>query len=243
MTAIIKVQDLTVKLENTVLLNHINFTIKKGQTVTILGSSGCGKSTLMRHMIGLQKPFSGQVLVQDKPVNELSHLERCCNMGVMFQSGALLGSMTVRENVQLALDIWTPLPFNARRQLALEKLHLVGLEHASEIWPSELSGGMQKRVAIARAMVMEPDILMLDEPSAGLDPITAYDLDALLRRVAYQQEVTLVVVTHELASIFRLADRAIFLKDGKIAADGPPAKLAENEAEPEVQKFLNLNKV
>ena len=224
------------------LLDDIQLSIEQGQIVTILGGSGCGKSTLMRHMIGLQKPYKGEVLIQNQPVGDLSHLERCCNLGVMFQSGALLGSKTVLDNVQLALDIWTPLPYSTRQQLALEKLHLVGMEYAANMYPAELSGGMQKRAAIARAMIMEPDILMLDEPSAGLDPITAYDLDSLLKSVASDQGMTLVIVTHELASIFRLADRAVFLKEGKIVADGSPQNLAQHSEDQQVKKFLNLIK-
>lgn len=239
----IEVQNLTVQLNGAKLLDNLNFDVNRGEILTILGSSGCGKSTLLRHMMGLQIPFKGQVLLQSQPVDQLTHLERCCELGVMFQSGALLGSMTVLENVQLALDIWTPLPLKAKRQLALEKLHLVGLDGTGELYPSELSGGMQKRAAIARAMIMEPDILMLDEPSAGLDPITACDLDQLLLRVAREQNMTLVIVSHELVSIFRLSDRIIFLKNGHIVANGPPTYLAEHAIEPDVQKFLNLTKV
>lgn len=242
MAPILQVQHLSVKINNAMLLDDIQLSIEQGQIVTILGGSGCGKSTLMRHMIGLQKPYKGEVLIQNQPVGDLSHLERCCNLGVMFQSGALLGSKTVLDNVQLALDIWTPLPYSTRQQLALEKLHLVGMEYAANMYPAELSGGMQKRAAIARAMIMEPDILMLDEPSAGLDPITAYDLDSLLKSVASDQGMTLVIVTHELASIFRLADRAVFLKEGKIVADGSPQNLAQHSEDQQVKKFLNLIK-
>ena len=242
MAPILQVQHLSVKINNAMLLDAIQLSIEQGQIVTILGGSGCGKSTLMRHMIGLQKPYKGEVLIQNQPVGDLSHLERCCNLGVMFQSGALLGSKTVLDNVQLALDIWTPLPYSTRQQLALEKLHLVGMEYAANMYPAELSGGMQKRAAIARAMIMEPDILMLDEPSAGLDPITAYDLDSLLKSVASDQGMTLVIVTHELASIFRLADRAVFLKEGKIVADGSPQNLAQHSEDQQVKKFLNLIK-
>lgn len=240
MSAMVDVRHLTVQFNHKNVLDDVSLTVQQGEVVAILGRSGCGKSTLMQHIIGLQVPQQGEVFIQGQPVDTFSNQALCCQIGVMFQSGALFGSMTVLDNIELPLHIWTPFSAQARRQLALSKLDLVGLKEAGDLYPAELSGGMQKRAAIARAMVMEPNILFLDEPSAGLDPITAYDLDQLLARLAREQGMTLMIVTHELASIFRLCSRAIFLKAGHVIADDKPQRLAESHDDEEIYQFLNI---
>lgn len=240
MSAVVDVQHLTVQFNHQKVLDDVSLTVQQGEVVAVLGRSGCGKSTLMQHIIGLQVPQQGEVFIQGKPVEEFSNQALCCQIGVMFQSGALFGSMTVLDNVQLPLHIWTTFSAQARHQLALSKLDLVGLKDAADLLPAQLSGGMQKRAAIARAMIMEPSILFLDEPAAGLDPITSYDLDQLLARLAREQGMTLMIVTHELASIFRLCSRAIFLKAGRVAADDKPERLAERDDDDDIYRFLNL---
>ena len=184
----------------------------------ILGGSGCGKSTLLKNLIGLYTPLAGEVWIEDGNLvaaRDDERLRLLRKFGVMYQSGALFGSMTVLENVRLALDEFTALPEPVKELVALAKLKLVGLGAAAQKMPSELSGGMQKRAAIARAMVLDPRILFLDEPSAGLDPVTSADLDLLIKELAHHFGITFVIVTHELASIYKIADRVIMLDAGR----------------------------
>ena len=243
MTApVIRVENLRCGYGKQVLLDNINFSIEAGEVVTILGGSGCGKSTLLKHLIGLYEPLSGHIEIGgDDFVGASGALrERILRrFGVMYQSGALFGSMTVLQNVRLPLESFSDLDDEAVDLVARLKLRLVGLENFASFLPSELSGGMQKRAAIARAMALDPAILFLDEPSAGLDPVTSAGLDALIRRLAESQGMTIVVVTHELASIAAIADRAIMLdRDAKgVIAMGTPAELAQHP-DPRVQRFF-----
>jgi len=241
---IIRVRDLSVGYGETVLLDHVTFDVRRGEIFVILGGSGSGKSTLLKHMIGLLEPSSGSVVIDgDDIVTAAGDARRAIlrKIGVMYQSGALFGSMTLAENVALPLEEYTDLAADEIELIARMKLSLVGLELFTGHLPAEISGGMQKRAAIARAMALDPMILFLDEPSAGLDPITSAELDALIIRLSRNLGVTFVVVTHELPSIFAIADRVIMLDRRKkgIVAQGDPRKLRDECPDPWVRQFFN----
>ena len=237
--ALFKVVDLTIGWDGTVVQKDANFEIERGSVFAILGGSGCGKSTLMRYLVGLETPLSGSVTIdglapdQSIPGRPL--------FGVMFQSGALLGSLTVGENVALPLEAWSGLPADAIGGIVAAKLRLVGLEHAEGRMPSELSGGMCKRAGIARAMALEPDLLFLDEPSAGLDPVSAVELDELILNLNQQLGLTFVVVTHDLESIFKISKSCIMLdrESKSIIARGDPRVLRDTSTDPRVRSFFN----
>jgi len=241
---IIQVENLTAGYEDTVILERVSFEVYRGEIFVILGGSGCGKSTLLRHLIGLQTPMAGniRILGQDITAAAGSQKEQILStFGVSFQGGALLGSMTAIENVMLPLSEHTNLPTGAIEWIAHQKLELVGLGGYADYKPAQLSGGMQKRAALARAMALDPQILFLDEPSAGLDPITAAQLDELIIQLSQSMGITFVIVTHELQSIFALASRAIMLeKNAKgIIAQGHPNDLKNDKTNPAVWRFFN----
>ena len=238
---IISVEHLDAGYPGVRVLQNVNFDIAKGEVFALLGGSGCGKSTMMKHLIGLNPALAGKITIDGLVMNEVNRPQILRCIGVMYQSGALFGSMSVLENVMLPLEEFTRLPFQLRRTLALMQLELVGLKEAADKMPADLSGGMKKRAAIARAMALEPAILFLDEPSAGLDPLTSSALDDLILRLRDTRGVTFVVVTHELPSIFKIADRCAMFDRARHAmvALGKPAELRESSADPFVRRFFN----
>ena len=240
---IIRVENFTAAYDGEVVLENVNFEVLTGEIFSILGSSGSGKSTLLKHMIGLYKPAAGRILIEGHDIAAAQGEEKrqiLRTFGVMYQSGALFGSMTLLENVCLPLEEFTDLPPDAIRLIALLKLKQVGLESAGDLMPAELSGGMQKRGAIARAMALDPRVLFLDELSAGLDPVTSAELDELVLSLSRSLKITFVVVTHELPSIFTIADRVIMLdKQAKgIVAMGKPQELRDHSDNPGVRQFF-----
>ncbi len=223
----ITVRDLTMAYGSYVLQRNLSFTVNRGDVFIIMGGSGCGKSTLMRHLIGLKEPASGQVLygAMDFWESEPDERDRMMRrLGVMYQSGALWSSLTLAENIALPLELYTKLKPAQIREIASLKLSLVGLAGFEDYYPSEISGGMKKRVGIARAMALDPEILFFDEPSAGLDPVSARLLDDLVLELKDSLGTTVVVVTHELSSIFAIGNNSVFLDVSKptMTATGNP---------------------
>lgn len=247
-TPAIRVKDLTMAYGDHVVMKDLNFTIGHGDIFIIMGGSGCGKSTLMRHLLGLEEPAAGEVFYGDQNFTAADAAQRNAllkRLGVMYQGGALFSSMTLAENIALPLGLYTNLGPEEIRSNVSYKLALVGLAGFEAFYPSEISGGMNKRAAIARAMALDPEILFLDEPSAGLDPLSAARLDDLLRELQQQLRCTLVIVTHELASIFAIGTNGVFLDVEKktLGAVGNPRDLRDHSADPGIRAFLNRGAV
>lgn len=243
MEKVIQVQNLTMGWPGKILLENVSFDIYDKQIVFIMGGSGCGKSTLMKTIIGLNPPMAGDILIRGKSIihsgKQIPEIQR--SLGIMYQSGALFGSLTVLENVRFPLDQFTDLPMEAKNLTALMLLNALEMPGAAKLTPGELSGGMIKRAGIARALALGSTILLLDEPSAGLDPITAANLDQTILKLRESLGCTFVIVSHELKSIFRIADRCIMLdpKTRSIIADGAPKTLQESSPNPWVRQFFN----
>jgi phospholipid/cholesterol/gamma-HCH transport system ATP-binding protein len=239
----ITVRNLTMAYGSFVLMRDLTFTVQRGEVFVIMGGSGCGKSTLLRHLIGLNDPATGEIWYGDEnftaadPVKRQHMLQR---FGVLYQSGALWSSMTLAENVGLPLGEYTDLPPAEIREVASLKLALVGLKGFEDFYPSQISGGMQKRAGLARAMALDPDVLFFDEPSAGLDPISSKLLDDLIVELRESLGATIVVVTHELASIFAIATSSVFLdvETRTITDLGPPKELLHSGSA-SVRRFLS----
>ncbi len=239
----ISVSNLTMAYGDFVVMRDLTFDINKGDIFIIMGGSGCGKSTLLSVLVGLKKPAKGQVLYGQQSLWGATSEQReniLRGTGVLFQSGALWSSMTLAENIALPLSQYTDLKPKEIRELASLKLALVGLAGFEEYYPSEISGGMRKRAGLARALALDPGILFFDEPSAGLDPVSAYLLDELIKELRDSLEATIVVVTHELASIFAIGTNSVFLDVSKrtMTATGNPTDLLHHSDDPTIREFL-----
>ena len=219
------------------ILKNVNLQINKGETMVILGASGSGKSTLLKMMIGLLKPTSGKILIDGRDITKMPETERK-HMGMVFQYSALFDSMNVKENIAFGLRMHTKLSEPEIDQAVKEKLHLVGLDGTEELMPSNLSGGMKKRIGLARAIVLEPEIILYDEPTAGLDPIRSTDISLLIKNMQEKLHVTSVVVTHDLKSAELIADRMAFLYEGSFLEIGKPSALYQSK-DPRIKQFMN----
>lgn len=240
--AVIEVRDLECRYGKTVVLKEISFTVPPGEILVVAGPSGCGKSTLLKNMIGLHEPYRGDVVYFGQTFTRATTAVRrnlWCEMGILYQSAALWSAMTVGENVALPLQEYTRLPPDRIAELVALKLAFVGLQGAEKRFPAELSGGMRKRAGLARALALDPKILFFDEPSAGLDPLTARNLDQLILKIRAAFGTTVVVVSHELDSIFTIADRVLMLDPSEQTAIalGPPRSLVK-EGDARVREFL-----
>ena len=241
MEPVVRVEHVDAGYPGAVILRDVSFEVFRGEVFILLGGSGCGKSTIMKHMIGLNPVLAGRLTVAGMEWTEANRAALCRKIGVMYQSGALFGSMTCVENVMLPLEEFTAMKKSERIERARSLLADVELEDAADLLPSEISGGMRKRVAIARAMALDPEVVFLDEPSAGLDPITSCALDDLILRLRKEKGMTFVVVTHELPSIFKIADRAAMFDKARrgMVALGAPQELRDASEDPFVKKFFN----
>jgi phospholipid/cholesterol/gamma-HCH transport system ATP-binding protein len=240
--ALMQVQGLSAQAGGRTILHDIEFEVRQGEVLVVMGPSGCGKSTLLRHLVGLQRPLAGRVLLDGHDLHAgdedaLAALRR--RFGVMFQAGALWSSMSLGENLMLPMRLFTRLNAVQRELRARDKLALVGLQDGFDLMPAQLSGGMRKRAALARALALEPKLLFLDEPGSGLDPLNAARLDALVLELRHHLGTTVVMVTHDIASVFAVADRALYLDEQAMTmtALGAPQDLLQH-GPPAVQRFL-----
>lgn len=241
MEPLIEVRDLYSEYETKRVLKGVSLEVYPGEIMVIMGPSGCGKSTLLKNMVGLLEPSSGTVSLFGKRLDKMTdaeYRETLKNMGMLFQGGALLGSMTVGDNIALPIREHTDLDAKTIDLVVGIKLSLVGLAGCEKLMPSELSGGMRKRAGLARALALDPDVLLFDEPTAGLDPVTSAGMDRLILRLRKALDMTAVVVTHELQSVRTIADRVTLLDEGDVIAYGPLDEV-EGSQEPRVRKFLD----
>jgi phospholipid/cholesterol/gamma-HCH transport system ATP-binding protein len=241
---VIEVKKLTIGYDDYILLKDLDFSIKKGEIFIILGGSGCGKSTVLKHLIGLYEPLSGDIIIKDKSIVHATESEKSAlyrEFGVLYQAGALFSSLTLQENVAVPLKEFTNLSESMIHSIAKLKLSLVGLKGYENFFPSEISGGMKKRAGLARALALDPEILFFDEPSSGLDPISSAELDRLILELRDTLGCTMIIVTHELDSIFSIADSTIVLDNEKkgIIEKGNPKYLRDNSKNEWVKEFLN----
>ncbi len=237
------VRDLTIAYGDFVLMRGLSFVVNRGEVFIVMGGSGCGKSTLLRVLLGLKEPATGEIFYGDFNfirADSEARERQLRRFGVLYQGGALWSSMTLAENVGLPLGEFTDLSSAEIREVASLKLSLVGLKGFEDYYPSQISGGMQKRAGLARAIALDPEVLFLDEPSAGLDPITSRLLDELILEIRDTLGATIVVVTHELASIFAIGDNSVFLDADShtMIAGGNPRAMLEKTADPRVRRFL-----
>jgi len=242
--SMIKVKDLVAKYDDQTILDGISLDIPANEITVIIGGSGCGKTTLIKNIFRLYHPYSGSVKIFDEEIttmDEVQYESILKKTGMLFQNGALLNSVDVFNNIAIPLEQHTNLPANIIEKLIRVKLNLVNMGHASHLSPSELSGGMRKRVALARAIALDPEILVCDEPSAGLDPLTSAALDELIVNLKNVLDMTIIIVTHELASIHRVADNIIFLDNGKLLFSGSLDGALNSEI-PELQTFFSAGK-
>jgi len=243
MTQHLDIRNLTMAYGEVVIQQDLNFSVRRGEIFIIMGGSGCGKSTLLRHLLGLMQPARGEILINGVDIWQISPQERnriISRTGVLYQGGALWSSMTLAENIEVPLAEYTSLTRQQIREVVSYKLSLVGLAGFEDYYPSEISGGMKKRAGLARAMALDPEILFFDEPSAGLDPISARLLDDLILQLRDSLGATIVIVSHELASIFSVGDNSIFLdpESKTMIAQGPPKELRDSSTDPRVKRFL-----
>lgn len=243
----IAVSDLTMAYGERVIMRDLEFQVRRGEIFVIMGGSGSGKSTLLKHLIGLKKPATGTILVDGEDfggADENARKKILRRMGVLYQNGALWGGLTLAENVALPLEEFTELSAETIAEVVSLKLALVGLAGLESLYPAEISGGMRKRAALARAVALDPEVLFFDEPTSGLDPITASRLDDLILQIRGSFGTTIVMVSHDLASIFKVADRALFLdlEEKTMTGLGSPADLRENPPSEEVHRFLTRNR-
>ena len=244
--SVLSLEDLTIGYDDKIIMQNINFSVKRGEIISILGQSGCGKSTLLKNIIGIYSPLKGSIRIFGRDLTKCGENRRRIllrKMGITYQSGALLGSLSIAENVALPLEEHTSKSPQEIKEIVYEKLKLVGMEQFADYMPSEISGGMKKRAGLARALALNPELLFFDEPSAGLDPISSAEFDRLIREIRDKANATVMLVTHELDSIFAISDRVVVLdKTIKTIADiGNPHVLRDNSKSEFVRRLLGRN--